>query len=66
MLKNFFKDKFFWITAIVGLVFMLLTLHFDINPVEASVVPVSIQGTGFHIFLYNYQYACMDCRDYNK
>ncbi len=31
---------------------MLLTLHFDINPVEGSVVPEYIQGTGFHIFLY--------------
>ena len=52
MLSNFFKDKFFWITAIIGLVFMLFTLHFNINPVESSVVPESIQGTGFHIFLF--------------
>jgi hypothetical protein len=52
VLRNFFKDKFFWITAFVGLVFMLLTLHFDINPVEGSVVPEYIQGTGLHIFLF--------------
>ena len=51
-LINFFKEKLFWIAAIVGLVFMLLTLHFDINPVEGSVVPEYIQGTGFHIFLF--------------
>jgi hypothetical protein len=31
---------------------MLLTLHFDINPVEGSVVPDSIRGTGFHVFLF--------------
>ena len=52
VLRNFFKDKFFWITAIIGLLFMLLTLHFDINPVEGSVVPEYIQGTGIHIFLF--------------
>ena len=31
---------------------MLFTLLFDINPVEGSVVPEYIQGTGFHIFLF--------------
>ena len=31
---------------------MLLTLHFDINPVEGSVVPEYIRGTGIHIFLF--------------
>ena len=31
---------------------MLLTLHFNINPVEGSVVPENIRGTGFHIFLF--------------
>jgi hypothetical protein len=52
LLINFFKDKFFWITATIGLVFMLFTLYFDINPVEGSVVPEYIQGTFFHIFLF--------------
>jgi hypothetical protein len=52
VLRNFFKDKFFWITAIIGLIFMLLTLHFDINPVEASVITEHIRGTGIHIFLF--------------
>ena len=52
LLKTFFKDIFFWIAAIIGLILMLLTLHFDINPVEGSVVPEYIQGTGFHIFLF--------------
>jgi hypothetical protein len=52
LLKNLFKDKFFWITATIGLVFMLFTLHFNINPVEGSVVPEYIRGTGFHIFLF--------------
>ena len=51
-LKNFFKDKFFWIAAIIGIVLMLLTFHFNINPVEGSVVPQYIQGTGLHIFLF--------------
>ena len=51
-LKNFFRDKYFWIAAIIGVVLMLLTLHFNINPVEGSVVPEYIQGTGFHIFLF--------------
>lgn len=50
--NNLFNDKLFWITAIIGLVFMLLTLHFNINPVEGSVVPEYIRGTGFHIFLF--------------
>ncbi len=52
LLKNLFKDKFFWITAIIGLVFMLFTLHFNINPVEGSVVPEYIRGTGFHVFFF--------------
>lgn len=52
VLRNFFKDKFFGITAIIGLIFMLLTLHFDINPVEASVVSERIRGTGIHVFLF--------------
>ena len=51
-LINFFKDKFFWIAAIIGIVLMLLTFHFNINPVEGSVVPQYIQGTGFDIFLF--------------
>lgn len=51
-LKNFFKDKYFWISAIIGLTLMLLTLHFNINPVEGSVVPQYIQDTGIHIFLF--------------
>jgi hypothetical protein len=51
-LKNFFRDKYFWIAAIIGVVLMLLTLHFNINPVEGSVVPQYIQGTGLDIFLF--------------
>jgi hypothetical protein len=51
-IKNFFKDKLFWIAAIIGTVLMLLTLYFNINPVEGSVVPHYIQGTGIHIFLF--------------
>ena len=31
---------------------MLPTLHFDINPVEGSVVRAYIQGTSIHIFLF--------------
>ena len=31
---------------------MLLTLHFNINPVEGSVVPEYIRGTAFHVFLF--------------
>jgi len=50
--KKYFKDIFFWISALIGLIFMLMTLHYDINPVEGSVVPEHIQGTGFHIFLF--------------
>ena len=52
LLRNLLKDRFFWITAMIGLVFMLLSLHFNINPVEGSVVPENIRGTGFHIFLF--------------
>jgi hypothetical protein len=52
MLRKFFRDKVMWITGFIGLVLMLLTLHFDINPVEGSVVPEYIQGTGIHIFLF--------------
>jgi hypothetical protein len=52
LLRNLFKDRFFWITAIIGLLFMLLALHFNINPVEGSVVPENIRGTGFHVFLF--------------
>ena len=50
--RNIFKDTFFWVTAIIGLILMLLTLHFDINPVEGSVVPEYIQGTTVHIILF--------------
>ena len=49
---KYFKNIFFWISAIIGLIFMLITLHFDINPVEGSVVPEYIRGTGIHIFLF--------------
>jgi len=56
LLRNFFKDKFFWVAATIGLVFMLFTLYFDINPVEGSVVPEHIRGTAIHIFLF---IACM-------
>ena len=31
---------------------MLLTLHFEINPVDGSVVPQYVQDTGLHIFLF--------------
>ena len=31
---------------------MLLTFHFNINPVEGSVIPRYIQGTGLDIFLF--------------
>ncbi len=51
-LKKFFSDKYFWIAGIIGVVLMLLTLHFNINPVEGSVVPQYIQDTGMHIFLF--------------
>ena len=51
-LKNFLKDRFFWIAAIIGVVLMLLSLHFNINPVEASVVPQYIRGTGLPTFLF--------------
>ena len=51
-LRNFFKDKFFWIAAIIGIVLMLLTFHFNINPVEGSVVPQYIRGTGIAAFLF--------------
>jgi len=51
-LKKVFRDKYFWITAIIGVVLMLLTLHFNINPVESSVVTQYIQGTGLDIFLF--------------
>jgi len=50
--KNFFKDKFFWIAAIIGIVLMLLTLHFNINPVDGSVVPQYVQDIRLHIFLF--------------
>ena len=51
-LSNFFKDKFFWIAAIIGVVLMLLTFYFNINPVEGSVVPQYISGTGIATFLF--------------
>lgn len=51
-LKNFFSDKYFWIASIVGVILMLFALHFNINPVEGSVVPQYIQDTGIHIFLF--------------
>ena len=31
---------------------MLLTLHFNINPVDGSVVPQTVQDTGLHVFLF--------------
>ena len=51
-LSNFFKDKFFWVAAIIGVALMLLTFYFNINPVEGSVVPQNISGTGIATFLF--------------
>ena len=55
-LKKFFKDKIFWISAIIGVALMLFTLHFNINPVDGSAVPQYVQDTGLHIFLF---FTCM-------
>jgi hypothetical protein len=51
-LRNFFRDRGFWIGAVFGLVCMLLTFHFNVNPVEGGVVAKSIRGTGLHVFLF--------------
>ena len=51
-IKNFFKDKSFWIAGTIGLVLMLLTLQFNINPLEGSVVPEGIRGTFVHVLLF--------------
>jgi len=51
-MRNFFSKKLCWATATIGLVFMLFTLHFEINPVEGSVVPGYIRGSVFHITLF--------------
>ena len=50
-MRNFFKDKFFWITGTIGLIFLVFTLHFRVNPFDGSVVPEYIQGTVAHVFL---------------
>jgi hypothetical protein len=51
-LKQFFKDIYFWVAGVIGVVLMMIALHFNINPVEASVVPESIQGTWIVVFLF--------------
>ena len=50
-MRNYFKDKFFWMTGTIGCIFMVFTLHFRINPFDGSVVPEYIQGTVVHVFL---------------
>lgn len=50
--RSFFKDRFLWLPAIIGLILMLLTLHVESYPVEGSTVAEDIQGTDLHIFLF--------------
>ena len=51
-LMNFFRDRYFWIAGMIGVVLMVIALHFNINPVEGSVVPQRLQETGLHVFLF--------------
>lgn len=39
------------VSIIIGIILLTLTLVFDVNPVEASVVNKEIVGTFFHSFL---------------
>jgi hypothetical protein len=52
MLRNSVKDPIVWITVGIGLALMVLTLYWDINPVDGSVVPSGIAGTWIHYLLF--------------
>jgi hypothetical protein len=52
MLRDFIKDYAAWMAAFIGLSLMVLTLYFDVNPIEGSVVAREIAGTWIHFLLF--------------
>ena len=52
MLGNIVRDYAAWMAACIGLSLMVLTLYFDVNPIEGSVVAREIAGTWIHVLLF--------------
>ncbi len=52
MLRDFVKDYAAWMVACGGFSLMVLTLYFDVNPIEGSVVAHEIAGTWLHVLLF--------------
>ncbi len=52
MLRDFVKDYAAWMAGFIGLSLMVLTLYFDVNPIEGSVVAREIAGTWIHVLLF--------------
>ena len=52
ILKNRIKDPYVILSVLTGIILLILTLLFRVNPVEGSVVNESIRGTPFHMFLF--------------
>ena len=46
-MKKFWSDRIAWVTSLVGIVLMILTAVWRVNPVEGSVVPDFLTGNPF-------------------
>ncbi len=49
--KKIVLDPYVIASVIIGVILLILTLIFRVNPVECSVVNEAIVGTPFHLFL---------------
>ena len=49
--KNIVCDPYVIVSVITGVILLILTLLFKVNPAEGSVVNEAVRGTIFHYFL---------------
>ena len=52
LIKSLFTDPFAVVLEIIGVILLVLTLVFGVNPFEGSVVNDAIRGTAFHWILF--------------
>ena len=52
LVKSLFADAFAVVLEIIGVILLVLTLVFGVNPFEGSVVNDAIRGTAFHWILF--------------
>ena len=52
LIKSLFTDAFAVVLEIIGVILLVLTLVFGVNPLEGSVVNDAIAGTAFHWILF--------------